>query len=127
LPFKEQKGRILLQIGEYEEAVKYFDEVLKKEKEPEIFYNKALCYLKMSKKEEALLWVNEALKISDDFLLALSLKGAILVIIREYKKAIKILDGVIRKESNNLFAYFLNIVLYQNLGNMKKHKISSIS
>jgi len=101
------KGYILGILGEYEEAIECFNEVLKlNPKYEEALLNKGLVLYDIGEYKKALKYLNKTLEINPKEAGAWKYKGVILGILGEYEEAIECFNEVLKLNPNDAIAWY---------------------
>lgn len=95
------KGLSFLNLGEYKEAIEYFNKSLKLNPDyPEAWNNKGSAFKELGNTQKALYCYNKAITIDSSNLGALNNKGIILMSLGEYNKALSLFNKAIDINSN---------------------------
>jgi len=111
------KGGALYKLGNYNQAIEFFDEVLKIE--PNNFfalYNKGLSLSQLGKKEEALFFYDESLKIKPENVLALVNKGLELCYLDKFEEGLSYMDKALEIQPENVYALYQKGATLAELG-----------
>jgi len=96
-------GLELLQQGKYEEAIRYFDQVLKVESNNiSALSNKGAAYSQTGNYEEALKFFNKALEVNSSDVDVLSNKGAALFNLGKIDESKFVIEQILEIEPNNI-------------------------
>jgi len=115
------KGMEHFRLGEYNEAISYYDKIL--EKEPnniDALFNKGHAYSKLGKYWNAIKTFDKVLEVEPNNIEALFNQGDAYSKLGEYRKAISYYDKILEKDPNNIDALYNNGIMLTNLGNYKK-------
>lgn len=96
-------GNELFKRGEFVEALKHYDEAIKRdEMDPKGYSNRAACYTKLASFPEAIRDCDKSIECDPNFVKAYIRKANILIGIKEYQKAIDILTEAMKHNPDKL-------------------------
>ncbi|NLD37797.1 MAG: TonB family protein [Desulfatiglans sp.] len=111
-----QKGLKFLKVGEYDNAVKAFDEAIKISKKYGPGYSgRGMAYMYLKEYEKAIVDFDMAIKKSGKTALNYKLRGEVFNALKDYNTAIKDFDRAIKIEPEMLEAYFERGNAFRNL------------
>jgi tetratricopeptide (TPR) repeat protein len=91
------KGMVLSETKNYDEALECYEKALKDNESHEVHYNKAVNFLRMDKKAEALVSIDKSLSIKSHDLDSIYVKGFILSRMNNPQGAIACFNEVLKK------------------------------
>ncbi|VDN91367.1 unnamed protein product [Brugia pahangi] len=96
------KGNELFKRGKYPEAMKHYNEAVKRDPEnPVLYSNRAACYTKLMEFQRALEDCDTCIKKDPTFIKAYIRKGAALIALKEYGKAQSAYEAALALDNNN--------------------------
>ncbi|MCL2687045.1 MAG: tetratricopeptide repeat protein [Methanobrevibacter sp.] len=110
------KAYILNNIGKYEEALEYYNEILKNSYNDEGFKGKIKSLIYLDRENEALNLIDDSLKNNKNNLRLIQLKANVLRNICEFEKALKCINKILSEDKNNSEALYTKSSLLNDLG-----------
>lgn len=99
-------GNNSLDDKKYDEALKYFNKVIKKNpNNKEVYYRKAILYVDLKKYDEALKNLNYFIKLDPKNKIAYNTRGCVNVNLKKYKEALEDYNKEIELNPNSVEAY----------------------
>lgn len=96
------KGNELFKDGKYPEAMKHYNEAVKRDPEnPVLYSNRAACYTKLMEFQRAIDDCDTCIKKDPTFIKAYIRKGAALMAVKEYGKAQSAYEAALALDNNN--------------------------
>lgn len=114
------KAKLLLEIEQYEEAVKNFKEYLSylNEDVEALFYT-AICFHELGNYDEALRYFDKAIELNSTEYHLYMWKARILYLLKMYEDSIRTYRTVLKLDADNAEAYFGLAKLYATTGNIE--------
>ncbi|MFQ6050729.1 MAG: tetratricopeptide repeat protein [Candidatus Hydrothermarchaeota archaeon] len=101
-----ERGMSFFKLGEYENAIEFFDRALEIDSNFKLaLNNKGACLIMLGRFDEAVKCYNQLLELSPDHVLALSNKGFCLTKLGKYEEAIELFDRILEIDPNNYLAW----------------------
>jgi tetratricopeptide (TPR) repeat protein len=101
------KGRSLLWLGKYDEAIKYFDKALEiNPNDTKAWYNKSTALFNLGKYEEAINANRELLNIDSGNVNVWQVTGDLQFILGNYKEAVDCYDHTLKIDSNHTKTWY---------------------
>jgi tetratricopeptide (TPR) repeat protein len=118
---KLEEGNEKLDSGEYEIAIKIFNDVLEIDpRNEDAFYLMGNAYLNLQEFYKAIKCYDEALKLNPEDFDAINNKGVALIDLEDMKKALTCFDKALKIEPNLDYAGFNKAIIYKDMKKPKK-------
>jgi stress-induced-phosphoprotein 1 len=98
----KERGNALVKDGKYPEAIKEYEEAVKRNPEDHTLYaNRAMCYMKLQAPDQGIKDCDECIKRKPDFVKAYIRKGLMFIMKKEYNRALQAFDEGSIHDPNN--------------------------